>query len=211
ALRARLADVEPLRRAAEDPDARTGTGLWRDTTADGVLIVTHTDPTVVGKRLSELPGDPFATACALIADDPAAYMVVTMMAEPDVRTIMADPLIGVGSDNGMPVGLEHPRTWGCFPEFLGTYVREAGIVPLPEAIRKMTSANAQPFALHGRGVLLPGSHADITVFDPSTVAHPGTYTTPATRPLGIPYVLLEGTVTIDDGHFTGGRHGRILR
>ncbi|GAA3238486.1 amidohydrolase family protein [Actinocorallia longicatena] len=211
ALRARLADVGALRAAAEDPEARTGTGLWRDTTAEGVLIVTHTDPSVVGRRLSELPGDPFATACRLIADDPAASMVVTMMAEPDVRTIMADPLIGIGSDNGMPVGLEHPRTWGCFPEFLGTYVRGLGIVPLAEAVRKMTSANARIFPLRDRGVLLTGAHADITVFDPATVGHPGTYAVPDARPTGIPYVLLEGVPVVEEGEFTGGRHGRMLR
>ncbi|MGH2594516.1 MAG: hypothetical protein ACRDH7_00965 [Actinomycetota bacterium] len=50
------------------------------------------------------------------------------MHDDDVVAIMADPLIGVGSDNGPPVGMQHPRTWGCFPEFFGRYVREPGIV-----------------------------------------------------------------------------------
>lgn len=214
ALRARLADparVAALRAAAEDPLAPAGTGMWRDTTPDGVLIVTHADPSAVGRRLHEFPGDPFAAACALIAADPAAYMVITMMAEEDVRTIMADPLIGVGSDNGMPVGLEHPRTWGCFPRFLGAYVREAGVVGLPEAVRKMTSANAVPFALHGRGVLTVGAHADLTCFDPATVGHPGTYAEPDLQPTGIPYVLLEGHPVVEEGRFTGERRGRVLR
>ncbi|GAA2725663.1 D-aminoacylase [Actinocorallia aurantiaca] len=214
ALRARLSDpaeVTALRAAAEDPLPLTGTGMWRDTTPGGVLVVTHADPSAVGRRLDSFPGDPFEAACALIAADPAAYMVITMMDEPDVRAIMADPLIGIGSDNGMPVGLEHPRTWGCFPHFLGAYVREAGIVGLPEAVRKMTSANAVPFSLHGRGVLTPGAYADITCFDPAEVGHPGSYTAPDLRPTGIPYVLLEGRVVVDGGEFTGERRGRMLR
>lgn len=212
ALRARLAgDLETLRRAAEDPVPVRGTGLWRDTTPDGVLITAHADPAVVGRTLAGLPGDPFTTACALIAADPAATMVITMMAEPDVRELLADPLLGIGSDNGMPVGLEHPRTWGCFPHFLGAYVREAGLVPLEEAVRKMTSANAVPFGLTGRGVLTVGSYADITCFDPSEVGHPGTYAEPDLQPTGIPYVLLEGEVVVDGGTFTGARRGRVLR
>ncbi|ROO89731.1 N-acyl-D-amino-acid deacylase [Actinocorallia herbida] len=212
ALRDRLAgDPSALRAAAEDPAPIRGTGLWRDTTPAGVLITGHTDQTVVGKTLADLPGDPFATACALIAADPAATMVITMMAEPDVRRLLADPLLGIGSDNGMPVGLEHPRTWGCFPHFLGAYVRDAALLPLPEAIRKITSANARPFALRDRGLLTPGAYADITCFDPATVSHPGTYTAPSLPPTGIPYVLLEGDPVITEGTFTGTRKGRILR
>ncbi|MDX6743587.1 D-aminoacylase [Actinocorallia sp. A-T 12471] len=212
ALRARLSgDLSALRAAAEDPVPLRGTGLWRDTTPDGVLITTHADPSVVGRTLASLPGDPFTTACALIAADPSATMVITMMSEPDVRTLLADPLLGIGSDNGVPTGLEHPRTWGCFPHFLGAYVRDAALVPLPEAVRKITSANAVPFALHGRGTLLPGSYADITCFDPATISHPGTYTTPDTPPTGIPYVLLEGVPVVVEGAFTGERKGRILR
>ncbi|MCD0451463.1 D-aminoacylase [Actinocorallia sp. API 0066] len=214
ALRARLAgDIEPLRRAAEDPVPLKGTGLWRDTTPEGVLITTHADMSVVGRTLAAVAAeaDPFATACALIAADPAATMVITMMAEPDVRKLLADPLLGIGSDNGMPTGLEHPRTWGCFPHFLGAYVRDAALVPWEEAVRKMTSANALPFGLTGRGVLLPGAYADITCFDPETVGHPGTYTEPDVQPTGIPYVVLEGAVVVDDGKFTGERRGRVLR
>lgn len=68
-------------------------------------------------------GDPFGTFCDLVAADPAAMIVVEMMAEPDVRAIMASPLVGIGSDNGPPMGLQHPRTYGYFPWLLGTYVR----------------------------------------------------------------------------------------
>ena len=72
--------------------------------------------------------DPFAAVCALVAEDPGAMVVEHGMHEDDVVAIMADPLIGVGSDNGSPVGVQHPRTWGCFPEFFGRYVRDLGVV-----------------------------------------------------------------------------------
>lgn len=75
----------------------------------------------------------------------------------------------------------------------------------------MTSANATPFAMTGRGVLTEGAWADITVFDPATVGHPGTYAEPDLRPTGIPYVLLEGHLVVDNCEFTGERRGRVLR
>ena len=80
------------------------------------------------------------------------------------------------------------------------------------SVRKMTSATASQFGLTGRGVLLPGAIADVTVFDPATVGHAdGSPTTPFARPTGIPFVVLAGHVVIDGGVFTGERLGRVLR
>ncbi|WP_220447176.1 amidohydrolase family protein [Nonomuraea deserti] len=202
----------------------TGAGLWQDSTPEGVLITAHAEPSLAGRTLADVTADPAAralmavveedsweVACALIAADPAATMVVSMMAEDDMTEIMADPLIGLGSDNGAPVGLEHPRTWGCFPRFLGTYVRERAVVSWEEAVRKMTSATADQFALRGRGWLGPGAWADICVFDPGAVGHSGTYTAPSARPSGMVHVLLEGHVVVESGEFTGERGGRVLR
>ncbi|TDD12961.1 D-aminoacylase [Nonomuraea diastatica] len=211
-----------LRAVAES--GGTGAGLWQDSTPGGVLITAHAEPSFAGRTLAGVTADPAAralvavaeedpweVACALIAADPAATMVVSMMAEDDMTEIMADPLIGVGSDNGAPVGLEHPRTWGCFPRFLGTYVRERAVVSWEEAVRKTTSATADQFALRGRGWLGPGAWADICVFDPGAVGHSGTYTAPSARPSGIVHVLLEGHVVVESGEFTGERRGRVLR
>jgi len=202
---------------AEAGKGGTGAGLWQDTTPEGVLITAHAsdspDGRIVGATLAELAGDgdPWETLCDLVALDPAAQMVIEMMAEEDVVAIMADPLIGIGSDNGPPTGLEHPRTWGCFPRFLGEYVRERGVVGWPEAIRKMTSATADQFGLRGRGWLGPGAYADICVLDPATVGHAGTYAAPDAQPTGIVHVLLEGHVVVESGQFTGERRGRVLR
>ncbi|MFD0592817.1 amidohydrolase family protein [Catellatospora coxensis] len=147
----------------------------------------------------------------MLLGDPGAGMVITLMAEDDVETIMADPLIGIGSDNGPPVGLQHPRTWGCFPRVLGEYVRERGLLTLPEAVRKMTSAIADQFGLTGRGFVGEGAVADLVVFDPATIGHDGTYAVPDVRPTGVEHVVLAGHVVVEAGRFTGERHGRVLR
>jgi N-acyl-D-amino-acid deacylase len=216
ALQARLRDPGErarLRGVAEDETASMGTGLWREVTPADVLLTRHTAPANIGKTLEAIAAnaDAWEVLCAKVAEDPTAMMVVTLMDEDDVRTIMADPLISVGSDNGMPYGLDHPRTWGCFPRFLGRYVRELALLDWPEAIRKMTSSTAAQFGLTGRGFVGPGAVADLCIFDPGTVGHGGTYTEPDVRPDGIAYVLLEGTVVVDDGEFTGERQGRVLR
>lgn len=215
-LRERLRDDTErarVRAAAEDQGPDTGTGLWREVQPGDVLVVHHRDAGVEGRTLEELAGerDAWDVMCELVERDPTAMMVITLMDEDDVRAIMADPLIGIGSDNGIPRGLEHPRTWGCFARLLGTYVRELGVLDWPEAIRKMTSLSASHFGLTGRGWIGNGAIADVTVFDPETVGHDGTYRRPDVKPAGIDYVLLGGRVVVDEGEFTGDRAGRVLR
>jgi N-acyl-D-aspartate/D-glutamate deacylase len=217
AMQVRLGDPVQragLRAVAEDPAVTVNGGLWRQVSPEDVLVTGHaTRADAVGRTLAAVagPDDPWQALCDLLVADPGAGMVVTMMAEEDVRAIMADPLIGIGSDNGVPVGLAHPRTWGCFPRVLGEYVRELGVLSLPAAIRKMTSAVADQFGLAGRGYLGSGAVADITVFDPERVGHDGSYLNPSVDPTGIPYVLLAGQVVIDAGEFTGERAGQVLR
>ncbi|MEV0431020.1 D-aminoacylase [Micromonospora sp. NPDC050495] len=217
ALRERLRDPlarKRLRERAEDPATSVGVGLWRSAPPSGVLIISHADADLVGRTLDQLASDrdPWDVMCGIVAADPGALMVITLMSEADVRTIMVDPLIAIGSDSGIPSGLGHPRTWGTFPRFLGTYVRDLGMVPWPEAVRKMTSATARQFGLTGRGWLGRGAIADIAVFDQETVGHAGTYhENPAAPPTGIPYVILAGHVVVDDSAFCGERWGRVLR
>ncbi len=216
ALVSHLADParrRALRALADDPDQPPGNGLWSSVEPADVLVVLHRDASVVGRTLAAIADgrDPWDTACDLIAADPSAAMVLALMAEDDIRRIMADPLIGVGSDNGPPGGMEHPRTWGCFPRFFGRYVRELGVVDLPTAVRKATSAVADQFGLLGRGWLGVGAVADLVAFDPDTIGHDGTYTDPAVAPQGVRWVLLEGRVAVADGGFTGERAGRVLR
>jgi N-acyl-D-amino-acid deacylase len=207
-LRRRCAEPESLR-AAMRPSA------WGPTTADDTVVIEHHDQSVIGRTVAEIAilrdMDPFVAVCALVAEDVGAMIVEHGMHEDDVVAIMADPLIAVGSDNGPPSGMQHPRTWGCFPEFFGTYVRERGVVGWEEGVRKATSATALQFDLAHRGSMQPGSVADICVFDPGTIGHAGTYAEPDVSPVGIEYVVLGGTVVVDGGVFTEAREGVVLR
>lgn len=216
-LRARLTDPAEraaLRALAEDTSVTVNGGFWRHVEPGDILVTKHaTRPCAVGRTLAQTANgaDAWTTLCDLLAEDPGASMVITMMAEDDMRAIMRDPLIGVGSDNGLPTEFGHPRTWGCFPRVLGEYVRELGVLSMPAAIRKMTSAIADQFGLAGRGFLGPGAVADVAVFDPATIGHAGTYAAPDVPPTGVRYVLLAGAVVIDGGDFTRERRGRVLR
>lgn len=197
-----------------------GAGLWSACEPAGVFITGHADDAVVGRTLVEIVSvtdeDPFDAACRLILRDPGSSIAIEVMSEDDVREIMADPLVGVGSDNSLPPtagssGLPHPRTFGTFPRLLGRYVREEGVLDWPEAIRKSTSLIARHFGLTDRGTLTPGSVADIVVFDPESVGHPGDFTRPDLPVSGIEHVLLEGVPVLTDSDYSGARRGRVLR
>jgi N-acyl-D-amino-acid deacylase len=216
--------IEAMRDRLRDPEARVALraqaerggvtdGGWALADPGDVLVTGHRDPGVAGRTLAEAAGDrdPWDTLCQLVADDPAATIVIRLMREDDVQTIMASPLVGVGSDNGPPGGLEHPRTWGCFPRLLGRYVRELGVLGWEEAIRKATWLGARQFRLDGRGLLVEGAVADLCVFDPATVGHDGTYLEPDVPVTGIEHVVLAGELAVEHGRYTGLRAGRVLR
>ena len=94
---------------------------------------------------------------------------------------------------------------------LGEYVREKGVLTLEQAVRKMTAMPADRLGLGERGRIAEGAHADITVFDPATVADRATFTDPHQYPAGIEYVLVNGAFAVDSGAFRDVRAGRILR
>jgi N-acyl-D-amino-acid deacylase len=105
----------------------------------------------------------------------------------------------------------HPRAWGSMPRFLGHYVRDLHLLALPEAIRKITSLPAEREHLWARGLLRPGFYADITIFDPATIADKATYQEPNQVSTGIHYVLVNGQVGFEDGKLTGAMAGQALR
>ena len=107
---------------------------------------------------------------------------------------VSHPLSMVGSDAVLLGDFPSPRTYGCFPVILAEYVREENQMSLPEAIRKMTSFPAQRIGLTDRGILRDGMKADITVFHPNNVQAPATRTEPKQFPVGIEYVIVNGTV-----------------
>ncbi len=143
--------------------------------------------------------------------------------EENVELIMRQPWVAVGTDGSVhsPSGVlrkdipaPHPRFYGTFPRVLGRYTHERGILHLSDAIRKMTSLPAQILGLRDRGLIAPGSYADITVFDPLTVIDRADFT-PAEAtmryPDGIIHLVVNGVVTLRDGEHTGARAGVVLR
>ncbi|MCJ7731293.1 amidohydrolase family protein [Candidatus Bathyarchaeota archaeon] len=136
---------------------------------------------------------------------------------------MKQPWVAVGTDGRVhnPKGVlnkdipaPHPRFYGTFPRVLGRYVREKHVITLEDAVRKMTSLPAQILGLGDRGILLPGNHADIVVFDPDTVIDRADFVPPESTklfPEGILHLIVNGELTLFDKEHTGARAGHVLR
>jgi N-acyl-D-aspartate/D-glutamate deacylase len=136
------------------------------------------------------------------------------IAEDDVRTLLAQPWNMVASDGGYPGGDPaegHPRSAGTFARVLGLYVREASLLSLEDAVRKMTSLPASNVGLVDRGRLAEGMAADIVVFDPSTIADRSTWDDPHRFSEGVVHVLVNGVLALEGGELTGATEGRWLR
>jgi len=142
-----------------------------------------------------------------------AGMVYHLMSDADVERIMRHPFVAFASDGGLVPfgeGQPHPRTYGNAARVLAEYVRGRRVITLQEAIRKMTSLPAGHFRLSDRGLLREGRPADVVVFDPKTVRDAATFERPHAYAEGLPYVLVNGIVTVRDGQHTGAREGRVL-
>lgn len=131
--------------------------------------------------------------------------------EDNVRTMMRHPRHMAGSD-GILVGEKpHPRGYGTYPRYLGHYVREEGVLSLPEAIVHLASGPAARLSLHDRGRIAPGMVGDLVLFDPATVADRATFAEPRRTAQGVHTVLLGGRAVIEDGERTDARPGGALR
>jgi N-acyl-D-amino-acid deacylase len=131
--------------------------------------------------------------------------------EADIETNLRHPRMMVGSD-GIPdlKGRPHPRLFGTFPRVLAHYVRNRHVIPLEEAVRRMTSLSCDRFGLVNRGRIAEGYHADLVVFDPATIEDTATYDDPKQEPTGIDWVIVNGQVTVDHGRHTKAGAGRLL-
>jgi N-acyl-D-amino-acid deacylase len=128
-----------------------------------------------------------------------------------MRTTMTHDAHMVGSDGILVGDSPHPRAYGTFPRYFAVYVRELGILTWEQAVRKMTSLPARRLGFPERGVLHPGAAADVTCIDPERIRDTATYERPRSLPEGIPYVLVNGRIVVDDGRHTGELAGRTLR
>lgn len=136
------------------------------------------------------------------------------MSEDDLQAFMRFPNTMIACDSGLRKfgeGVPHPRGYGNNARVLGRYVRELNVLTLEDAIRKMTSLPANTFQLKRRGELREGNWADVVVFDPAKIQDTATFTAPHSYPLGIPFVLVNGTLVIAAGEHTGAKAGQGLR
>jgi dihydroorotase/N-acyl-D-amino-acid deacylase len=208
-LRQAIVDIMIHDRAAEDP-------------ARIVVALCSFDPSLNGKSLRQIleeHGTPATTAdtADLVVQLNARGTISCVyhsMDEADVERIMRHPACMIGSDGTVleyGKGVPHPRSYGTFPRILGVYVREKKVLPLEEAIRKMTSLSAQRMNLHDRGLLRPGMSADLVIFDPERIIDRATFTDPHQYPDGIEYVFVNGKMVVERGALTQERPGRALR
>ncbi len=143
-----------------------------------------------------------------------AQMVYHSMNEQDVERILAEPFTMIASDAGpgeYRSGVPHPRGYGNNARVLGRYVREKKLIPLEDAIRKMTSLPAQTFGLKERGLLMEGFASDILIVDENTVTDNATFDKPHQYATGIDYVIVNGLLVIEHGAHTGALPGQAIR
>ncbi|WP_030910199.1 N-acyl-D-amino-acid deacylase family protein [Streptomyces sp. NRRL F-5126] len=214
----RLRDTE--QRARMRAAIADGVDGWENTVGNGgwdriSLAGTAHHAALHGRTVADIAyergADPLdVVADLLLAEDGDVTIISHSMREDDVRRVLAAPFTMIGSDGVPRPGLPHPRWAGTFARVLGRYVRELGLLGLPDAVHKMTGATAARFGLTGRGVLRDGGHADLVVFDPETVADRATFSDPLPAPCGVRIVVVAGAVVVEDGEVTKARPGRVL-
>ena len=145
-------------------------------------------------------------------------VVYFLMSEENIKRQIQLPWVSFGSDAGSPAteGVfiktsTHPRAYGNFARLLGKYVREEKVIPLREAVRKLTALPADTLRVKDRGRLAPGLMADIVVFDPATIADHATYEQPHQYSTGMRHVWVNGVRVLKDGDHTAATPGRVVR
>ena len=159
------------------------------------------------------------TAMDLVVEDGSRVQVVYfLMSEDNVKRQIALPWVSFGSDASSmaPEGAfiktsTHPRAYGNFARLLGKYVREEHVIPMAEAIRRLTSFPAATLRITDRGKLETGFFADLVVFDPRTIADTSTYEKPHQYAIGVKHVWVNGGQVLKDGEHTGQKPGRVVR
>jgi len=220
ATRARLRDEMVNPKGAESFYYEAGGG-------DGVLItgtfqdsLRYLQGKTVGEIAAQRHRDPVETLFDIVLAEHGhrTDAVYAVMSEPDVQEAMKTWWVAVNTDFGGvapdgPFGTQsaHPRAYGTFARILGHYSRDLKLFPLEFAVRKMTSLAAQRVGLADRGLLSRGMAADITVFDPASVADKATFEQPHQPSVGFAYVFVNGQKVLDHGKLTAARPGRGLR
>ncbi|MCI0486408.1 MAG: D-aminoacylase [Blastocatellia bacterium] len=228
ALFKRLEDKASRARIAEA--IRTPTDEWENLylsagSADRILLVEFKSEKLkplTGKTLAEaarLRGeDPVETIMNLVHEDRSRVgTVYFMMTEENIKKQLRLPWVSLGSDAGSMAtegdflkSATHPRAYGNFARLLGKYVREEKVIPLEEAVRRLSGLPATNLELKDRGFLKKGMFADVVVFDPAKITDHATFEKPHQYATGVVHVLVNGVQVLKDGEHTGAKPGRAL-
>lgn len=222
---------DPAIREQVRREMRTPTDAWENIylmagSPENILLAEVRNPALkplIGKTLAEVAAmrgtSPEDTIMDLvIEDDSRVGAVFFMMSEENVRKQFARPWVSLNSDAASmaPEGVflksgAHPRAYGTFARFLGKYVREEQVIPLQEAIRRLTTLPAETLKLDRRGALKPGYFADLALFDPAAIQDHATFEQPHQYATGMVHVFVNGTQVLKDGEHTGAMPGQVVR
>src|SRR5437773_1633181 len=177
---------------------------------------------LTGKTLAEVAKmrgkDPIDTIMDLIAEDESRIgTVYYLMSEENVKKELRKPWISFGSDEASQApeppftkSNPHPRAYGNFARVLGKYVRDEKVIPMKEAIHRLSGLPATNLGLDHRGCVKEGMFADVVVFDPATITDRATFEKPHQYAVGVKHVFVNGVQVIKDGEHTGAKPGRAL-
>jgi N-acyl-D-amino-acid deacylase len=222
---------DPAMRARIKREMSTPTDDWENFfiaagSPENILLVGFKNPKLkplTGKTLAAIAKlrskSPEETAMDLVIEDGSRVSTVYfLMSEQNVRKQMKLPWVSFGSDAGSlaPKGAflkanPHPRAYGNFARVLSKYVRDEKIIPLEEAVRRLTSLPAGNLKLEHRGSLKPDYFADIVVFDPARIQDHATFEQPHQYSTGVVHVFVNGVQVLKDGEHTGAKPGRVVR
>jgi dihydroorotase/N-acyl-D-amino-acid deacylase len=219
---------DPEARAKIRAEVAKPTSFWESlceqATPQGVMVAGLRDPALQkfsGKRLAEISAamgkDWLDTVMELLRTEKRDIgTMYFLMNEDNVKLQLKQPWMKIGtdaagSDPDSTRALAHPRSYGTYPRILGKYVRDEQVIPLEDAVRKMTSAVAERLLISDRGLLRPGMYADVVVFDPRRIQENSTYEKPLQLSTGMHVVLINGVEVVRDGRHTGAKPGRIVR
>jgi len=226
---ARLKDPRQRARVRRDMDTahpKDWENFFAGAGPEGIQFLNFKNPALkplIGKTLAQVAKErgksPEDTAMDLVAEDGSRVEVAYfLMDEANVRRGLALPWMSFDSDASAP-SLEgvflkssyHPRAFGNFARLLGRYAHEGKIIPMEEAIRRLSSYPASVLSLPARGQLKPGFVADVAVFDPKTIYDLATFDKPQQYSIGMQYVAVNGQLVLDNREVTDARPGRVVR
>ena len=207
-------------------NAQDWENLYYSAGAEGVMLVGFKEDSLkylTGKRLPEVAAmygtSPEETILDLIIKDHTRIGVVYfLMSEENVKRQISMPYMSFGSDESSqaPEGVflksnAHPRAYGNVARLLGKYVRDEKVIPLEEAVRKLSSLPCENLKIKRRGRLAPGYFADIVIFDPATIQDHATFEKPHQYATGVQHVFVNGVQVLKDGEHTGATPGKVVR